>query len=641
MRIHAIFKQLRNLVYRGLGLLVLVAVCLTVGLGRNAEAQIIPDLSAIESTMTSQQFIPVFKQGNIEISPIFLDGRIIGLVPGYISIRSDASLDANQIRLTATERSHAIHSRLQKHLTALERYSRLRLESRGVSDIAEQRRELERLLHVFVEESPEGPRVMVAFPRDDPPELLYTVTPADVARVRLESSKPASIARRAAAHAKAVLLRAWEELQPPFLLVALKRALITLLLLSGISGLGVILQRRLKHQQAVVAARLEASLVDSEVQADSGSDGPRNLPIPRRFKLRHLLSLLSFYRSFLYWGQWLLWTAGIGIVAGLFPQTRPFRNWLIGVSVRGYLGGNDPIPAGWAPLDWMFSLGREATIGLPVLILLLVFLTRISIRAGNLLCDLYVREWSSTQGEERAQLRAPTLARAVKGWIAVSVYLILGMVVIYQLHRLGAVTQAVAVFLGFLSFALSLASQNLLKDLIGGFLILWEDQYASGDVVIIGDQAGFVESVGLRVTQLRNLDGELITIPNGVITTVRNLSSNWSRVNYAIQVDVAEDADRVMEIMNAEAQALSEDPEWRDKILEAPEILGIDEITHQGMLIRMLIRTRPLQQWAVGREYRRRLKKALDTAGIAVGVPQLEVQGLEPASTRNQRDSAP
>lgn len=630
MRIHAIFKQLRNLVYRGLGLLVLVAVCLTVGLDRNAEAQIIPDLSAIESTMTSQQFIPVFKQGNIETSPIFLDGRIIGLVPGYISIRSDASLDANQIRLTATERSHAIHSRLQKHLTALESYSRLRLESRGVSDIAEQRRELERLLHVFVEESPEGPRVMVAFPRDDPPELLYTVTPADVARVRLDSSEPASIARRAVAHAKAVLLRAWEELQPPFLLVALKRALITLLLLSGISGLGVILQRRLKHQQAVVAARLEASLVDSEVQADSGSDGPRNLPIFRRFKLRHLLSLLSFYRSFLYWGQWLLWTAGIGIVAGLFPQTRPFRNWLIGVSVRGYLGGNDPIPAGWAPLDWMFSLGREATIGLPVLILLLVFLTRISIRAGNLLCDLYVREWSSTQGEERAQLRAPTLARAVKGWIAVSVYLILGMVVIYQLHRLGAVTQAVAVFLGFLSFALSLASQNLLKDLIGGFLILWEDQYASGDVVIIGDQAGFVERVGLRVTQLRNLDGELITIPNGVITTVRNLSSNWSRVNYAIQVDVAEDADRVMEIMNAEAQALSEDPEWRDKILEAPEILGIDEITHQGMLIRMLIRTRPLQQWAVGREYRRRLKKALDTAGIAVGVPQLEVQGLEP-----------
>jgi small conductance mechanosensitive channel len=85
-----------------------------------------------------------------------------------------------------------------------------------------------------------------------------------------------------------------------------------------------------------------------------------------------------------------------------------------------------------------------------------------------------------------------------------------------------------------------------------------------------------------------------------------------------------------MEIMNAEAQALFQAPEWRDRILEAPEILGIDEITHDGMLIRMLIRTRPLEQWAVGREYRRRLKKALDAAGISVGVPQLELQGLEP-----------
>jgi small conductance mechanosensitive channel len=199
------------------------------------------------------------------------------------------------------------------------------------------------------------------------------------------------------------------------------------------------------------------------------------------------------------------------------------------------------------------------------------------------------------------------------------------MVIVYHLHRLGAVTQAVAIFLGFLSFALSLASQNLLKDLIGGLLILVEDQYAVGDVVIIDEQGGLVEQVGLRVTKLRNLDGELITIPNGSIGMVRNLSSNWSRVNYAIEVGVSEDADRVIAIMDAVAQNLHDDHAWRDSILEAPEILGIDEISHHGMLIRMLIRTRPLQQWAVAREYRRRLKQALDAAGISVGVPRLEL----------------
>ncbi|MFQ6538046.1 MULTISPECIES: mechanosensitive ion channel family protein [Aphanothece] len=531
--------------------------------------------------------------------------------------------------MTASERSHVIHSRLEKYLSALEKYTKRRLLSRGVSDLNAQRRDLDRLLNVFVEESADGPRVMVAFPRNDPPELLYTITPADVARVRLDSSEPTAIALRAAQVAKSALLRGWEELQPPFRRAALRRALITLLLIGGISALVLFGQTRLRRHHTILLTRLQGTSGGGPDSSEPGR-GFRKVPLLKRVNLRHQISLISFYRSSLYWGQWLLWAAGVGYIAGLFPQTRPFRNWLIGVSVRGYLGGNDPVPVGWAPLDWMFTLGREATIGLPVLILLLVLMTRISIRAGNLLCDLYVKEWMQSQEGDRNQLRAPTLARALKGWIAVGVYLILGMVVIYQLHRLGAVTQAVAVFLGFLSFALSLASQNLLKDLIGGFLILLEDQYAAGDVVIIGDQAGLVEQVGLRVTQLRNLDGELITIPNGVVSTVRNLSSNWSRVNYAIQVDVAEDADRVMDIMNAEAQALAEDPDWRDRILEAPEILGIDEITHQGMLIRMLIRTRPLEQWSVGREYRRRLKKALDAAGIAVGVPHLEVQGLEP-----------
>jgi small conductance mechanosensitive channel len=622
-------ERIRSLVSKGLlPLLILVAI-MVAGVNTQTAAQIIPDLGAIETSVTAEQFIPVFKQGNIETAPVFLDGRIIGLVPGYISLRSDANQDLARIELNATERSHAIHSRLQKYLKALQEYSTRRLESRGVSDVGLQKRELDRLLNIFVEDSPLGPRVMVAFPRNDPPELLYTVTPADVARVRLESSEPSSIAQRAAHHAKSALLQAWEELQPPRLLASLQLALLTLLLLSGSSALALIAQRRLKAHQAILATRFRDSSKSRGDPADSAEDS-RYLGLHKRITLRHQNSLISFYRSFFYWGQWVLWTAGIGIIAGLFPQTRPFRNWLIGVSVRGYLGGNDPIPAGWPPLDWIFSVGREATIGLPVLILLLVLFTRISIRAGNLLCDLYVREWSESQIDERTKLRAPTLAQALKGWVAVGVYIILGMVVIYQLHRLGAVTQAVAIFLGFLSFALSLASQNLLKDLIGGFLILLEDQFATGDVVIIDDQAGLVERVGLRVTQLRNLDGELITIPNGVISTVRNLSSKWSRVNYAIQVDVAEDADRVMEIMNAEAQALSEAPEWRDRILEAPEILGIDEITHNGMLIRMLIRTRPLEQWAVGREYRRRLKKALDAAGISVGVPQLEVQGLEP-----------
>ncbi len=126
----------------------------------------------------------------------------------------------------------------------------------------------------------------------------------------------------------------------------------------------------------------------------------------------------------------------------------------------------------------------------------------------------------------------------------------------------------------------------------------------------------------LRVTQLRNLDGELITIPNGSIEMVRNLSSDWSRVNYAIEVGYDADVDRALEVIEAIAQKLYRDPQWQEQILDVPEILGVDNISHRGILIRLLIKTQPLQQWSVGREFRRRLKKAFDEQGIQVGIPQ-------------------
>ncbi len=132
----------------------------------------------------------------------------------------------------------------------------------------------------------------------------------------------------------------------------------------------------------------------------------------------------------------------------------------------------------------------------------------------------------------------------------------------FQLHQLGtSFTQTVTTFAGFLSVAVSLASQGLLKDLIGGLLILREDQFAAGDVIIVGNHAGLVEKVSLRVTKLRSLDGELITIPNGSIDVVRNLSSNWSQVNYVIDLSYGVDVNLVLAIMDAVTQDMHQDPE--------------------------------------------------------------------------------
>ncbi len=277
---------------------------------------------------------------------------------------------------------------------------------------------------------------------------------------------------------------------------------------------------------------------------------------------------------------------------------------------------------GWPPADWLFSLGREATLGIPLFVLLLLLISRLTLKVGDALSDFLARTQVEPISSQRYTLRMPTWVRILKSWLRVIVYLGLGVILVYNLHKLGAITQVIAVFLGFISFALSLASQNLLKDLIAGLLILWEDQYAVGDVIVVDEQGGLVEKITLRVTQLRNLDGELITIPNGSIGVVRNLSNEWSQVNYAIEVGYDADVDKVLAMMEDIAQTLYQDPQWKPQILASPEILGIDHICHTGILIRLIIKTQPLQQWAVARELRLRLKKAFDEQGIRVGIPQ-------------------
>ena len=124
------------------------------------------------------------------------------------------------------------------------------------------------------------------------------------------------------------------------------------------------------------------------------------------------------------------------------------------------------------------------------------------------------------------------------------------------------------------------------------------------------------------MTQLRNLEGELITIPNGTISRVRNMSSGWSQVKFAIDVSYEADIEMAMSIMKQVAEKLYEDPLWQNKLLGSPRLLGVESLEHTGVNLRILLKTQPLQQWAVAREYRRRLKKAFEQSEIAVGLPR-------------------
>jgi small conductance mechanosensitive channel len=183
-----------------------------------------------------------------------------------------------------------------------------------------------------------------------------------------------------------------------------------------------------------------------------------------------------------------------------------------------------------------------------------------------------------------------------------------------------------------LALALSFAAQSIVKDLTTGFLILTEDQFAIGDVVTIGAISGTVENLNLRITQVRDDRGKLITIPNSQITVVENATRTWSRVDFTI--DIASDADieRALKALAEVADALYTDPAWYARIVEPPSVLGVEAISPNGITLRMWIVTAPAQQYAVRRELNRRVLLAFSAQNITLGIPQQVVHDTVPGA---------
>ncbi len=173
-----------------------------------------------------------------------------------------------------------------------------------------------------------------------------------------------------------------------------------------------------------------------------------------------------------------------------------------------------------------------------------------------------------------------------------------------------------------LGLAVAFGAQNLVKDYFSGFMLLLEDQYGINDVVKIGDIAGAVEGITLRVTTLRDLEGVVHFIPHGTITVVSNLTHGWSRALLDIGVAYKEDTDRVMAVMLEVARGMRQDKAFAPFILDNPEMLGVDVLGDSAVSIKMVIKTAPTKQWAVRREYLRRIKHRFDELGIEIPFPQ-------------------
>jgi small conductance mechanosensitive channel len=222
-----------------------------------------------------------------------------------------------------------------------------------------------------------------------------------------------------------------------------------------------------------------------------------------------------------------------------------------------------------------------------------------------------------TLREKRGQTVAQLL-RSVGRVVVVVVALLLTLNVFIEITPLLAGA-------GILGLAVSFGAQSLVKDVISGFFILLENQFAVGDIIEAGGKGGVVEKMTMRVVQLRDLEGILHTIPNGSITVVSNRTRGWSRAVLEIGVAYGTDLDRALAIFRDEAARFSDDTTWKHRLDGTVEVSGVEKLDDSGIIIRTLVRTVPGSQWDAAREFRRRIKNRLDREGIEIPFPQRTV----------------
>ena len=230
-----------------------------------------------------------------------------------------------------------------------------------------------------------------------------------------------------------------------------------------------------------------------------------------------------------------------------------------------------------------------------------------------------------TQGFTRRAVRSDTLRFVLTSALTVIIYVLTGAAI---LGGLGVNVAALLAGVSILGLAVSFGAQSLVKDVITGFFVLFEDQYGVGDVIRVNGGAGLsgaVESLNLRVTVLRDLDGTVHVIPNSEIKTVSVLSKDWARVVGDIDVPHDYPLEDALKLILCVAIELHADPVWRDKFLEPPEMLGVQTLSPTNVTIRVLMKVRPKEQWGVSREFKRRVKNALEGLGIRSALPQMSL----------------
>jgi small-conductance mechanosensitive channel len=248
-------------------------------------------------------------------------------------------------------------------------------------------------------------------------------------------------------------------------------------------------------------------------------------------------------------------------------------------------------------------------------------------RLARLLMPKMAAGWVSQGGRgrrarEELEKRRQTLGAVLTRWVTA---LIVVVAVLMILSEVGISITPVLATAGVAGIVIGFGAQGVVKDLLRGTFIVAQNLYNKGDVVKVAGITGLVEDVSVWRTTMRDLDGIVHTIPSGEITTVSNYTKEWSRVNLNIPVAYGEDLDRVTEVINRVAEELANDDTFGPMIIGTPKVLRVDSFGDSGIEIKVLGETKPLKQWDVAGELRKRIKKAFDIEGIEIPWPHVKL----------------
>ncbi|MGC9324151.1 MAG: mechanosensitive ion channel family protein [Desulfomonilia bacterium] len=223
---------------------------------------------------------------------------------------------------------------------------------------------------------------------------------------------------------------------------------------------------------------------------------------------------------------------------------------------------------------------------------------------------------------EEANKRAETLTSLIRQAAFIGLWVIVALII---LKELGIEIAPILAGAGVLGLAVGFGAQNLVRDVISGFFFILEDQVRVGDVAIVNGTGGLVEQINFRTIVLRDLAGVVHVFPNGTVSTLSNMTKSWSGYVFDLGVAYKEDTDTVVKIIEQVGKEMKRDATFGPLMLDEPEIFGVDKFGDSAVVIKGRLKTKPIQQWTVGREFLRRIKYAFDKGGIEIPFPHQTV----------------